>query len=42
MGWFEIQIFDAFYEKVYPDGQCDAIYGQTPPLVTVTRPPVEW
>ena len=42
MGLFEIQIFDSFNEKIYPDGQCGAIYGQTPPLVNVTRPPGEW
>ena len=28
MGLFEIQIFDSFNEKIYPDGQCGAIYGQ--------------
>ncbi len=42
MGQFEIQIFDSYNEKLYPDGQCAAIYGQTPPLVNVTRPPGEW
>lgn len=42
MGLFEIQIFDSFHEKIYPDGACAAIYGQTPPLVNATRPPGEW
>lgn len=42
MGQFEIQIFDSWNEKLYPDGQCAAIYGQTPPLVNVTRPPGQW
>jgi hypothetical protein len=42
MGLYEIQIFDSFNEKLYPDGQCAAIYGQTPPLVNVTRPPGQW
>lgn len=42
MGLFEIQIFDSFNEKIYPDGQCCAIYGQTPPYVNVTRPPGQW
>ncbi len=42
MGLYEIQIFDSFNEKIYPDGQCAAIYAQTPPLVNVTRPPGEW
>lgn len=42
MGLYEIQIFDSYHEKIYPDGQCAAIYAQTPPLVNVTRPPGEW
>ena len=42
MGLYEIQIFDSFNEKIYPDGACGAIYGQTPPLVNATRPPGEW
>ena len=42
MGLYEIQIFDSFHEKIYPDGQCAAIYGQTPPLVDATRPPGQW
>lgn len=42
MGLYEIQIFDSFNEKLYPDGQCGAIYGQTPPLVNVCRKPGEW
>ena len=42
MGLFEIQIFDSYNEKIYPDGACGAIYGQTPPLVNSTRPPGEW
>lgn len=42
MGMFEIQIYDSFNEKLYPDGQCGAVYGQTPPLVNACRPPGEW
>lgn len=41
-GLYEIQIFDSFNEPIYPDGQCAAIYGQTPPLVNATRPPGRW
>jgi hypothetical protein len=41
-GLYEIQIFDSFNEKWAPDGQCAAIYGQTPPLVNACRPPGEW
>ncbi len=42
MGLYEIQIFDSYNEKIYPDGQTAAIYGQTPPLVNVSRPPGQW
>jgi len=42
MGQFEIQIFDSYTEKIYPDGQAAAIYGQTPPLVNACRKPGEW
>jgi len=42
MGQFEIQIFDSYTEKIYPDGQAAAIYGQTPPLVNACREPGEW
>jgi hypothetical protein len=42
MGLYEIQIFDSFNEKLYPDGQAAAIYGQTPPLVNACRKPGEW
>lgn len=42
MGLFEIQIFDSYNEKIYPDGMAAAVYGQTPPLVNATRPPGEW
>ena len=42
MGLFEIQIFDSYHEKIYPDGQCAALYGQTPPYVNVSRPPGQW
>jgi hypothetical protein len=41
-GLYEIQIFDSYHEKLYPDGQAAAIYGQTPPSVNVCRPPGEW
>lgn len=41
-GLYEIQIFDSYNEPIYPDGQCAAIYSQTPPLVNVCRKPGEW
>jgi hypothetical protein len=42
MGRYEIQIFDSYNVKIYPDGACGAIYGQTPPRVEATRPPGQW
>lgn len=42
MGLYEIQIYDSWNDKIYPDGQAAAIYAQTPPRVNVCRPPGEW
>jgi len=42
MGLYEIQIYDSYNEKLYPDGQAAAVYGQTPPLVNACRPPGQW
>ena len=41
-GLYEIQIFDSYHEKIYPDGEAAAVYGQTPPLVNACRKPGEW
>jgi hypothetical protein len=42
MGLYEIQIFDSYNEKLYPDGQAAAVYAQTPPMVNACRKPGEW
>ena len=42
MGLFEIQVYDSYTEKLYPDGQAASVYGQTPPLVNACRRPGEW
>ena len=42
MGMIEVQIFDSYRAKIYPDGQAAAIYAQTPPLVNACRKPGEW
>jgi hypothetical protein len=39
---YEIQVLDSFDNKTYFDGQCGAIYKQTPPMVNVCRKPGEW
>jgi hypothetical protein len=42
MGLFEIQIYDSWTEKLYPDGQAASVYGQTPPMVNACRMPGQW
>ncbi len=42
MGLFEIQVYDSYTEKLYPDGQAASVYGQTPPMVNVCRKPGQW
>jgi hypothetical protein len=41
-GRYEIQILDSFRNKTYPDGQAGAFYGNSAPLVNVSRPPGAW
>ena len=42
MNRYEVQILDSYKNKTYFDGQCGAIYKQTPPLVNASREPGEW
>lgn len=42
MGRYELQVLDCYDNLTYADGQTAALYGQTPPLVNVCRPPGEW
>lgn len=42
IGLFEVQIFDSWTAKLYPDGQAASIYSQTPPLVNACRKPGQW
>lgn len=44
MDRYEIQIFDSWDYRMplFADGQCGAIYGQTPPMVNVCREPGKW
>jgi hypothetical protein len=41
-GMYEVQVLDSYQAKTYPDGQCGAIYGQSPPLVNASKAPGEW
>lgn len=42
MQLYELQIYDSYTSKIYADGAAAAIYGQTPPMVNVCRPPGQW
>ncbi|HMO93911.1 MAG TPA: DUF1080 domain-containing protein [Pirellulaceae bacterium] len=42
MGIYEVQILDSYDNKTYFDGQCGAVYKQSPPIVNACRPPGEW
>jgi len=42
MDLYEVQILDSFENVTYADGQAAAVYGESPPLVNVARPPGEW
>jgi hypothetical protein len=42
MGKYELQILDSFDNPTYFDGQCGAIYKQSPPMVNACRKPGEW
>lgn len=39
---YEIQVLDSYDNKTYPEGQCAAVYNQTPPMVNASRKPGEW
>lgn len=39
---YEVQVLDSFDNKTYFDGQCAAIYKQTPPMVNACKKPGEW
>ena len=42
MGLYEVQVIDSNPDTIYADGIAGSIYGQSPPLVNVCRPPGEW
>jgi hypothetical protein len=41
-GLYEVQVLDCYNNPTYPDGQCGALYGQSPPLVNGCKKPGEW
>jgi hypothetical protein len=41
-GIYEVQVLDCYNNPTYPDGQCAAIYGQSPPLVNACKKPGQW
>ena len=42
MGAYELQILDSVDNPTYFDGQCAAIYKESPPMVNASRKPGEW
>jgi hypothetical protein len=42
MSFCEVQVFDSYTVKIYPDGQAAAVYAQTPPRVDPSRAPGQW
>lgn len=42
LGDIEVQVFESYTTKIYPDGQAAAIYAQTPPLVNACREVGQW
>ena len=41
-GIYEVQVLDSHGNKTYPDGQCGALYGFSPPLVNASKAPGQW
>jgi hypothetical protein len=41
-GLYEVQVLDSYDNPTYADGQCGALYGQSPPLVNACRKPGVW
>jgi hypothetical protein len=39
---YEVQVLDSFNNNTYFDGQCAAIYKQSPPMVNACKKPGEW
>jgi hypothetical protein len=39
---YELQVLDSYENATYFDGQCGAIYKQSPPMVNACRKPGEW
>ncbi|MCY4001181.1 MAG: DUF1080 domain-containing protein [Bacteroidetes bacterium] len=42
MSTYEVQVLNSYNNPTYPDGQAASLYGQYPPLVNASRPPLEW
>jgi hypothetical protein len=42
MDHYEVQILDSYESETYFDGQCAAIYKQSPPIVNACKKPGEW
>ena len=41
-GIYEVQVYNSDDNRIYADGQCGALYGQSPPLVSACKKPGQW
>lgn len=41
-GGYEVQILDSYINRTYKNGQAGSLYKQRPPLVNVSKKPMEW
>jgi hypothetical protein len=41
-GIYEVQVLDSYNNPTYADGQCGALYGQSPPMVNASKKPDQW
>lgn len=41
-GIYEVQVLDCYDNPTYADGQCGALYGQSPPMANACKKPGEW
>jgi hypothetical protein len=41
-GLYEVQVYNSDDNPIYADGQCGALYGQSPPMVNACKKPGQW
>ena len=41
-GLYEVQVYDSDHNRIYSDGACGALYGQSPPMVSACKMLGQW